>query len=337
LVENLICLCANCHQRADSEKWGEKALLEYKRLPWIKRRFVEAALSKSNQNPNASLLAESVDDPRLRLLIERVRQVFYEHGLEPTYLARFLQVRKAPFSIALTDLQTDAALGHWLNDERKIDWISKNFLIRREWIDGEDGGIHEEFCFHKQPEQFFATVSEQAGSVVREEVHWIPEAHFLRWGLGKDWKRKGEGGVFLILAIPLARFSNDRIIYRYISDLQPYPWEDYVCNIEIRAWARLLTVNELFHRFYQEIPYEVGEQVNSNRIFLREVIEKHSRRTRDEWCPEDYAVYPEESRACKEPENLGPVVEFLRKHNLPWENTHSIFPKRAGQTGGSNQ
>jgi hypothetical protein len=37
-AENLICLCANCHERADKEKWGEKTLREYKRRPWVLRR-----------------------------------------------------------------------------------------------------------------------------------------------------------------------------------------------------------------------------------------------------------------------------------------------------------
>lgn len=37
-LENLICLCANCHQRADSEKWGEKVLKAYKLEPWVMRR-----------------------------------------------------------------------------------------------------------------------------------------------------------------------------------------------------------------------------------------------------------------------------------------------------------
>lgn len=38
-AEDLICLCANDHQRADSEKWGEKTLREYKERPWVLRRF----------------------------------------------------------------------------------------------------------------------------------------------------------------------------------------------------------------------------------------------------------------------------------------------------------
>ncbi len=37
--ENLICLCANCHERADKEKWGDSTLEEYKRNPWVLKRF----------------------------------------------------------------------------------------------------------------------------------------------------------------------------------------------------------------------------------------------------------------------------------------------------------
>lgn len=36
--EDLICLCSNCHQRADLEQWGEKTLREYKARPWVLRQ-----------------------------------------------------------------------------------------------------------------------------------------------------------------------------------------------------------------------------------------------------------------------------------------------------------
>jgi hypothetical protein len=36
--ENLICLCANCHERADKYKWGTKMLKAYRRRPWILRQ-----------------------------------------------------------------------------------------------------------------------------------------------------------------------------------------------------------------------------------------------------------------------------------------------------------
>jgi hypothetical protein len=35
LFENLIALCANCHERADTEKWGVSYLQRYKKSPCI--------------------------------------------------------------------------------------------------------------------------------------------------------------------------------------------------------------------------------------------------------------------------------------------------------------
>lgn len=53
-LENLICLCASCHQRADNEKWGRKVLAEYKRTPWVLKRFVpiehEATVDHASQS-----------------------------------------------------------------------------------------------------------------------------------------------------------------------------------------------------------------------------------------------------------------------------------------------
>jgi tetratricopeptide (TPR) repeat protein len=38
-LEDLICLCASCHEKADLQKWGEKTLREYKERPWILRNY----------------------------------------------------------------------------------------------------------------------------------------------------------------------------------------------------------------------------------------------------------------------------------------------------------
>lgn len=37
-AEDLICLCALCHERADLEQWGEATLREYKARPWVHRQ-----------------------------------------------------------------------------------------------------------------------------------------------------------------------------------------------------------------------------------------------------------------------------------------------------------
>jgi hypothetical protein len=47
-VENLICLCASCHQRADTEAWGEKALRQYKERPSVLRRLAPPVLNASS-------------------------------------------------------------------------------------------------------------------------------------------------------------------------------------------------------------------------------------------------------------------------------------------------
>jgi uncharacterized protein len=45
-VENLICLCANCHQRADTEPWDQKTLQEYKKFPCVMRKLeIERSLN----------------------------------------------------------------------------------------------------------------------------------------------------------------------------------------------------------------------------------------------------------------------------------------------------
>lgn len=279
---------------------------------WIRSRI---------QKPTG--LDDQINDPKLRAHAQRIRRVFAAHGLEPAHLARFLQVRKAPFAITLSDLRTDAALLHWL-DESKAAWIARTFLIRKEWIDGEDECIHERFCYDKQPREFFATVSQHADAVDFDETHARSDIYFLRWGVGKEWRRKGEGRVFVILGIPLARLSNQRTIYSYISDFQPYQWAwaDYPrTNIQLRAWARLLVLNKQFSCFGREIPYAVGEKLYANQIFVQEVIKEHCVHPRDDWHPEDHAYSAAESRIAKDTETFPQVIQFLRDHDLPCERS----------------
>jgi len=51
-IEDLICLCANCHERADKEKWGQETLREYKYNPWVLRRH------SGREEPSASKRVE---------------------------------------------------------------------------------------------------------------------------------------------------------------------------------------------------------------------------------------------------------------------------------------
>lgn len=70
-AKDLICLCANCHQRADNEKWGETTLREYKQRPWVMRHFekaVDLSPSKSKIKININMEVDHFDDKQLRWL-----------------------------------------------------------------------------------------------------------------------------------------------------------------------------------------------------------------------------------------------------------------------------
>jgi hypothetical protein len=69
--EDLICLCANCHERADKEKWGERTLREYKNSPWVMRQFEKADSipeSKAQLHIEIDMELTHVDGVFLRLL-----------------------------------------------------------------------------------------------------------------------------------------------------------------------------------------------------------------------------------------------------------------------------
>lgn len=85
-AENLICLCANCHRLAHSQKWDGKKLHHYKLNPWIKNRSasepkVEIELTldmeleqfdKSRQEHLKKVLATLTDIPNSTVKIKAI-------------------------------------------------------------------------------------------------------------------------------------------------------------------------------------------------------------------------------------------------------------------------
>lgn len=85
-LENLICLCANCHGRADKEHWGERTLREYKRRPWVNRKYTDRAAAQ----PNMTRLEIRIDleyehcDQRSRSHLQHALAGFL--GIPPEYV-----------------------------------------------------------------------------------------------------------------------------------------------------------------------------------------------------------------------------------------------------------
>ncbi|MCF7961687.1 MAG: HNH endonuclease [Pirellula sp.] len=69
--EDLICLCAGCHSRADGEKWGERTLRLYKEEPWILRKNLkpDAIANRQRVTMRFDLSFENFDDAQQRLVV----------------------------------------------------------------------------------------------------------------------------------------------------------------------------------------------------------------------------------------------------------------------------
>lgn len=89
-AENLICLCANCHERADRERWGEEILRTYKARPWILR-----------QNGNEVQENQATRRRRVKIVIAKDFEKFgqYEENILRHALANFLQVSETEVRI----------------------------------------------------------------------------------------------------------------------------------------------------------------------------------------------------------------------------------------------
>jgi nucleotide-binding universal stress UspA family protein len=90
-AENLICLCANCHQRTDTECWGGAILRQYKKQPWVIRARIQEVADgvgrraspplgeeerRGNETPESFdifLSHNSKDKPAVRELAEALR------------------------------------------------------------------------------------------------------------------------------------------------------------------------------------------------------------------------------------------------------------------------
>lgn len=69
-LENLICLCANCHERADKD-WDQATLREYKKNPWVNRQNSSVSISVREITPvkvTIDLELEEFDDSKKRWL-----------------------------------------------------------------------------------------------------------------------------------------------------------------------------------------------------------------------------------------------------------------------------
>lgn len=291
----------------------------YVRLDGLTQELAGSALKEwlRGRHANSQPIVAPATDSAALALAQRVRLTLRAHGLEPAHVARFMEQRQAPFSLGLTDLQSDASLLRWLDDER-LDWLASTFRIRREWLDGEDGEVHERFHFDKQPEKFFsfarALLDEAPAGY--EDTSWR-YAYFIRTAKGNRWLSAERGDVIVVLATPIAYLNSENVVMRYASDLTAYPWDYGRTRIQLRAWARLLFVELGFTCLGMRADAATIDVLQARDQFLGPLLSNGPLRRAHDWAPEDFGLYQSESRIAKEHESMTEVEDFLKEHGLP--------------------
>ena len=154
--ENLIALCANCHEMADKQKWNSKDFEAYKNEPWALRANVGKPASAPQKAMVDLILSRDAADMGEFQRVQLVHMVAAYAGVMIADL-RLVAVAPSASSLIRLELPRDAAerliLGFQSQDPRLISFLDE-FAIPHsdvgvahlaEWIDwsplGPDGGI----------------------------------------------------------------------------------------------------------------------------------------------------------------------------------------------------
>lgn len=118
-VENLICLCANCHHRADHEPWDKKTLEEYKKNPCVTRRL-NIELSQNKPMAEAEILFDT-DPETFFIEQERIKAAIacFEDIQQDSIRIKVVRVNS---TLAIIEMPKEAAenLVHSINNKNEL-------------------------------------------------------------------------------------------------------------------------------------------------------------------------------------------------------------------------
>jgi hypothetical protein len=143
-AENLICLCANCHERSHKENWSKAILRDYKRQPWVIRARTQEGASigtatmaddfSSQRRPRVIVkkfffnLEETETGEEYYVEAFRVLNVGKEPAVSiriesPEFLGRAVQLREKPPAILQPGDEVDVEVR---NLEKMVDSIKRS-------------------------------------------------------------------------------------------------------------------------------------------------------------------------------------------------------------------
>ena len=134
-AEDLICLCANCHERADKEAWGEKRLRDYKKRPWVERNF-ERASSPTEPRAQVELLINMElpqFDERQKLMLQTHLAYLLKIEADNVRIISVRESNSVTVTVELPDKSAQKLLDAYKNKDPELQAQLASFGLIRMW------------------------------------------------------------------------------------------------------------------------------------------------------------------------------------------------------------
>lgn len=247
----------------------------------IKRLLSNYVLSrvKQNQTPNPALV------------LERVKTLFVNHGVELTQIPRIFP------KITLEDLSNDDLLIKKLSPQLIIE-LANLFAVNPAWLEGVSNQIYQSISCYKAPANFFQHISQ-----LQIQPFSFPFRIIKSDAMHFDFQSKVSQPFMIVFADKISEI-NDKSIYRYSIDSY-WDWQDETSRVQIKAMSRVY-----WRQYHQPISiYSVSPKLLA--LMQEGVLFPYALMTGSHMTSpslEDYAMYSSESVVSKESEEL-PLVE----------------------------
>jgi type I restriction enzyme R subunit len=174
---NLICLCANCHARADSEGWGQQTLQDYKNNPWVLRHRPLHSGSISSRTKLQLIIDMEIDrfDERYRRFLRHAVAAFLETDPEDVEI---VEIKDGSVRLVIT-VPTDAISNRSLDfTENLRKYLQPLDLLGVENLGTAEDAPKEEVMYPPAPSPGFVEEPEEFDDYalpVESESDWRKE------------------------------------------------------------------------------------------------------------------------------------------------------------------
>lgn len=255
------------------------------------------------------LFAENIKNSA-SLAVERLLQVFHEHGIEITQIPRLLP------GIVLHDLQSPELFIKVLSPAI-FDQVAELFGIRVEYLEGIDDRIYDYLGTYKQPTILLDCLRQFYNQLQWQEVNIAP-LRILTTAGKLDHQDQFDHQLVPILVEPIAALG-DEVIYRYHVYQDGFSWTHAPARIELKAIARTIfnalgRVIPLYAVKPQEMEALLEGRLIPHALLNRPLITNPSL--------EDYVLEPDKSVVAKEWDELPVVFEYMKEMRLNTYDFH---------------